>query len=277
MGRVAAAAPLALLALLGCRQPAAPPSQPAQPPVERRAPVPAPPERLRVRVVATYPHDADAFTQGLLWHDGTLYESTGQYGESTVRQVELATGRVLRQAALPRHLFGEGLALVGDRLVQLTWQEGVALIWGLADFAPRGEHRYTGEGWGLCYDGRRLVMSDGSARLTFRDPETFAVTGGVDVTVGGVPADRLNELECVEGAVYANVWRDQEIFRIDPSDGRVTAVIDASGLLTPTERRDADVLNGIAHRAETGTFLITGKLWPKLFEVVLEDVSARDG
>jgi len=277
VGRVAAAAPLALLALLGCRQPAARPSQPAQPAVEHRAPAPAAPERLRARVVVTYPHDTDAYTQGLLWHDGALYESTGQYGESTVRQVELATGRVLRQAELPRHLFGEGLALVGDRLVQLTWQEGVALIWGLADLAPRGEHRYTGEGWGLCYDGRRLVMSDGSRRLTFRDPESFAVTGEVDVTVGGVPTDRLNELECVEGAVYANVWRDQEIFRIDPRDGRVTAVIDASGLLTPAERRDADVLNGIAHRAETGTFLITGKLWPKLFEVVLENVSARDG
>ncbi len=230
-----------------------------------------------MRVVATYPHDTDAYTQGLLWHDGTLYESTGQYGESTVRQVELATGRVLRQAELPREYFGEGLALVGDRLVQLTWQEGVALIWGLADFAPRGEHRYTGEGWGLCYDGRRLVMSDGSARLTFRDPESFAVTGGVDVAVAGVPADRLNELECVEGVVYANVWRDQEIFRIDPDNGRVTAVIDASGLLSAKERLPADVLNGIAYRPETGTFFVTGKLWPKLFEVVFEGGAARGG
>jgi glutaminyl-peptide cyclotransferase len=270
VGRVTAAVPLALLALLGCRQPAAPPAQPAQPAVERRAPAPAAPERLRVRVVATYPHDTGAYTQGLLWHDGTLYESTGQYGESTVRQVELATGRVLRQAELPRQYFGEGLALVGSRLVQLTWQEGVALIWGLADVAPRGEHRYTGEGWGLCYDGRRLVMSDGSARLTFRDPESFAVIGGVDVTLSGVPADRLNELECVEGAVYANVWRDQEIFRIDPGDGRVTAVINASGLISAKERLLADVLNGIAYRPETETFFITGKLWPKLFEVVFE-------
>ncbi|HEX5759102.1 MAG TPA: glutaminyl-peptide cyclotransferase [Thermoanaerobaculia bacterium] len=254
-------APLALLAILCSRAPATP---------RKIEPGPTPPAHLRARIVAVYPHDPQAFTQGLLWHRGALYESTGQYGASSLREVELASGKVLRRADLPRRLFGEGLARVEDRLIQLTWQEGVALVWGAADFARRGELAYTGEGWGLCFDGRRLVMSDGSSRLLFRDPRSFAVVGELDVASGGVPAQRLNELECVAGAIYANVWRSDEILRIDPATGRVTAVVDASGLLARDERRGADVLNGIAHRPETGTFLVTGKYWPKLFEVVFE-------
>jgi glutaminyl-peptide cyclotransferase len=223
-----------------------------------------------VRVVAVYPHDPEAFTQGLVWHQGALYESTGLYGRSTLRRVDLASGAVVRRVDLPPRLFGEGLALVGDRLVQLTWQEGLALVWGVERFERRGERRYQGEGWGLCHDGRRLVMSDGSGRLVFRDPETFAAVGELAVTVGGRPAERLNELECVGSEIWANVWGSGEVLRIDAASGRVTAVADASGLLSPLERAGTDVLNGIAHRPETGTFLLTGKLWPKLFEVAFE-------
>ncbi len=239
------------------------------PPATTASAAPAP-RRLAVRVVAVYPHDPEAFTQGLVWHRGALYESTGLYGSSTLRRVDLATGAVERRVDLPARLFGEGLALVGARLVQLTWQEGLALSWDVERFEPRGERRYQGEGWGLCYDGRRLVMSDGSGRLTFRDPESFAVIGELAVTVDGRPAERLNELECVGGEIWANVWGSGDVLRIDAASGRVTAVADASGLLSPLERAGTDVLNGIAHRPETGTFLLTGKLWPKLFEVAFE-------
>jgi glutaminyl-peptide cyclotransferase len=235
------------------------------------------PERLVPRVVAVYPHDPEAFTQGLVWHEGFLYESTGLYGRSTLRRVDLTTGAVLRSAEVPALLFGEGLARVGDRLIQLTWQEEVALVWGLETLERRGDYRYKGEGWGLCFDGKRLVMSDGSGRLTWRDPKSFAEVGKLAVTVAGRPAERLNELECVEGAVYANVWGSDQILRIDAASGRATAVIEAGDLLTPRERTAADVLNGIAYRAEADTFLLTGKLWPKLFEVVFEAAPRRSG
>lgn len=228
--------------------------------------------RLRVEVVATYPHDPQAFTQGLIERDGVLLESTGLYGGSSVRRVELETGKVLAEAHLPATLFGEGLALVeapgkAGRLVQLTWQEGKALLWDAASFRPEGEHQYQGEGWGLCFDGRRFAMSDGSDLLTFRDADTFATLSRVQVTRDGLPVGSLNELECVGEEIYANRWQFEEIVRVDAVTGRVTATIDASGLLTPAERAGADVLNGIAFRAKTGTFLLTGKLWPKVFEV----------
>ena len=227
-------------------------------------------ERLKVKVLAVHPHDPQAFTQGLVWHDGALYESTGLYGQSSLRKVALATGEVLRIERLPHDLFAEGLALAGDRLVQLTWQEGRALVWSLPGFQTIAEHRYRGEGWGLCSDGRRLVMSDGSDRLTFRAPLSFEETGSVRVTRDGRAVGNLNELECVDGAVWANVWGSDEILRIDPQTGKVTAVVDAAGLLSPAERAAADVLNGIAWVSERRTFLITGKLWPELFEVVFE-------
>lgn len=228
---------------------------------------PAPVEQLRLEIVRVLPHDPGAFTQGLVWNGRTLYESTGLLGRSSLREVELETGRVVRRVALPPHVFGEGLALVEGRLVQLSWQNGLAFVWDAATFEPRGEHRYAGEGWGLCYDGRRLVMSDGSSTLAFRDPATFAETGRLGVTRDGDPVPYLNELECVGGAIYANIWQTDDIVRIDPASGRVTARIDARGLLAPAERAGVDVLNGIAYRPETGTFLVTGKLWPKLFEV----------
>jgi glutamine cyclotransferase len=234
---------------------------------EAVASAPEAPERLKVKVLSVRPHDPEAFTQGLLLHGGMLYESTGLPGKSSLREVDPRTGVVKRQVTVAAEYFAEGLALVDDRLLQLTWKDQRALVYQRGDFKPAGEFRYDGEGWGLCSDGIRLVMSDGSDRLTFRDPQTFAVQGTVNVTLAGKPADQLNELECVDGVVWANVWQTDDILRIDPRDGRVTAVVDASGLLTPEERGKTDVLNGIAWNPETRTFLITGKLWPKMFEV----------
>lgn len=221
---------------------------------------------IRPEVVRTLPHDASAFTQGLVFHEGRLLESTGLRGRSSLRLVVPETGAVERRVDVASDLFGEGLALVGSELVQLTWQERVALRYDL-DFTPRGTFAYEGEGWGLCYDGTRLVMSDGSSRLTFRDPKTFAAIGSVVVTSDGVPLKNLNELECVGSLVYANVWQTDTIVRIEAASGRVLTRVDASGLLSPAEAARADVLNGIAFDAKSGHFFLTGKLWPKLFEV----------
>ncbi|HEY7214555.1 MAG TPA: glutaminyl-peptide cyclotransferase [Thermoanaerobaculia bacterium] len=253
---------LALGSFLLLRPAASPPAPAGPPPMIAR-----PADRLAVKVLSVRPHDAAAYTQGLLLRGGALYESTGLYGSSSLREVNPQTGEVQRNVSIPASYFAEGLALVGERLIQLTWKEQKAFLYKRADFQPMGELRYDGEGWGLCFDGRRLVMSDGSDRLTFRDPQTFAVLGEVHVALDGRPVDQLNELECVEGTVYANVWQTDDIMRIDAISGRVTAVIDASGLLTPAERRRADVLNGIAWDPVKKTFLITGKLWPKMFEV----------
>jgi glutaminyl-peptide cyclotransferase len=228
---------------------------------------PEAPERLKVQVLSTRPHDPEAFTQGLVLDGDTLFESTGLNGKSSLREVNPQTGEVKRKVDVPSEYFAEGLALVDDRLIQLTWQEEKAFVYNRSDFKKVGEFRYDGEGWGLSYDGTRLVMSDGSDRLTFRDPKTFAVQSILSVTLSGQPARELNELECVDGLVYANVWRTDNILRIDPQSGKVTGVIDASGLLTPEEKQKADVLNGIAWNPQTKTFLITGKNWPKMFEV----------
>jgi glutamine cyclotransferase len=223
-------------------------------------------QAVRPEIVAVYPHDRQAFTQGLLVHDGKLYESTGLLGRSTLRRVVTATGTVEKSVRLENHLFGEGLALAGDRFFLLTWQNHVALTYDI-DLNPIGQFDYTGEGWGLCYDGRRLVMSDGSSRLFFRNPTTFAVTGDIEVKTANGPISNLNELECVGSLVYANVWQTELILRIDPTTGDVLDTIDASGLLTAAEAVGTDVLNGIAFDAERSHFFITGKLWPKLFEV----------
>lgn len=275
-----AVGPLAIVAVLGLSfcSPGKGAST-SQSPQPGATPAPAPearkgPERLRVNVVSTRPHDTSSYTQGLVLHEGSLYESAGQYGVSSLRQVDPATGEVRRRVSLPAQYFAEGLARVGDRLIQLTWQEGVAFVYRLSDFEKVGEIPYTGEGWGLCHDGSRLVMSDGSDKLFFRDSETFAPLGQVSVRMDGAPVHQLNELECVDGAVYANVYMTETIVRIDPASGQVTAVIDASGLLGPSDyQAGAEVLNGIAYDPAKKTFLITGKHWPTLFEVELVPAS----
>lgn len=232
------------------------------------APAEAPVERLTVEVRRVLAHDPASFTQGLVMAGGDLYESRGQYGESSLRRLDRRTGELVRELPLAPELFAEGLAAVGDSLVQLTWREGTAIVWDRATFRETGRFAYPGEGWGLCYDGRRLYHSDGSEILTVRDPQSFAVRGRLAVTLNGRPVRGINELECAEGWIYANLLGSDAIVRIEPHGGRVTAVIDASGLLSASERRAADVLNGIAHDAETGVFLLTGKNWPKMFEVV---------
>jgi glutaminyl-peptide cyclotransferase len=186
--------------------------------------------------------------------------------------VDPVTGAIIRAAAPPDDAYGEGLALVDDELVQLSWKEGLAFRWDLETFDLRGTYAYDGEGWGLCDDGERLVMSDGSATLTFRDRHTFEVLGTVAITLEGVPISRLNELECVGGEVWANVWETDAIVRIDPATGRVTGLLDTTGIIEPHPAL-ADpgaVLNGIAHDPVAGTFLITGKRWPTLFAIGLE-------
>ena len=242
--------------------------------IELRGEAP-PPERMTIRVIDRYPHQRDAFTQGLLWHEGYLYESTGLRGESTLRKVDLETGEVLLSRSLEERLFAEGLARVGDLLYQLTWEEEECHVWTVDGFEHRRTLAYDGEGWGLCHDGEHLVMSDGSSRLTFRDPASFRVRRVVRVRDRGRPVSRLNELECVDGVIWANVWREDRILRIDPADGRVTGVVDASGLLGDEEDWDTDVLNGIAWIPEREHFVLTGKRWPRLFEV--EFVAAGEG
>lgn len=227
------------------------------------------PEALRVNVLATHPHDPDAFIQGLQMIDGQLYEGTGLEGHSQLRRIQLPTWSVEQHVDLPSDVFGEGIAVVGERIFEITWRDGIAYVWNRADFAPIRQFHYEGEGWGLCYDGTHLVMSDGSDQLFFRDPDTFEVVRSVHVRRAGHEVDQLNELECVDGVVYANIWQTDRIARIDPTSGRVTGWIDASGLLTEEERYDADVLNGITWLPDTHRFLITGKLWPRSFEVEL--------
>jgi glutaminyl-peptide cyclotransferase len=226
-----------------------------------------PVDDLKARVLRTLAHDRNAFTQGLVYHEGKLYESTGLVGRSSLRRVDLDTGRVEQSVPVEAPFFGEGLARVGGELVQLTWQNGKAFVWDMSGLNKLKEFDYQGEGWGLCHDGKRLVMSDGSDKLTFRDAGNFAVTGSVNVTRGGQPVRHLNELECVDKVVYANIWGSDNIARIDPGTGEVTGWIDAGGLLSRTEIMGTDVLNGIAHMPDKNTFLITGKLWPRLFEV----------
>ena len=260
-------AALLLLAVAHSSLAMASPTMAPSPVVAAPAAHPVAPQRLRVDVVNVYPHDPGAFTQGLLLHDGALLESTGLEGRSSLREVELPTGHVARRLDLSPTYFGEGLALVGNRLIQLTWKNRVAFVYDLASFKQLGQLSYDGDGWGLCFDGQRLVRSDGTDRLYFHDPQTLARLGSVAVTLNGQPLRQLNELECVEGVVYANVWTTDSIVRIDPRTGIVTGVVDAAGLLTPAERSRADILNGIAWDPAKGTFYITGKLWPKLFEV----------
>jgi glutamine cyclotransferase len=220
-------------------------------------------------VVATFPHDPQAFTQGLVFDNGLLYEGTGLNGRSSLRRVDLETGEVLQQVDLASQYFGEGITVFGEKLYQLTWQSQKGFVYDKTTFALREEFAYPTEGWGITHDGQRLIMSDGTNRLRFWEPETLEETGFVDVFDGGSPIARLNELEYIAGEVFANIWQTDRIARIDPESGRVTAWIDLSGLLSPQERAVADVLNGIAYLADEDRLFVTGKLWPKLFEIRL--------
>jgi len=219
-------------------------------------------------VVAVYPHDPQAYCQGLEFADGVLYESTGQYGQSTLRKVDLATGDVLASYALDERLFGEGLSVLGERIFQLTWRRGIGLIYDRRTLAPQARFGYRGEGWGLANDGKHLIMSDGTPVLRFLDPESFEVVATRQVTDKGRPVDHLNELEYIEGEIFANIWFSDRIARISPRTGNVLGWIDLAGLLAPGERPSGDaVLNGIAYDAEGQRLFVTGKNWPKLFEI----------
>ncbi|MBX3707715.1 MAG: glutaminyl-peptide cyclotransferase [Pseudomonadales bacterium] len=227
------------------------------------------PLRYDYTVLNVYPHDPRAFTQGLLYRAGHLYESTGRYGESELRRVSLETGRVVKRRRLGRRYFGEGLTAMDDRLVQLTWRNGVAFVRDAGSLALLERFEYPGEGWGLAHDGRRLIMSDGSAVLRFLNPAGLVELDRVTVRDRGRPLVGLNELEMVDDLLYANVWQTDEIVMIDLASGRVTGRADLSGLLTPAERAETDVLNGIAWDADDRRLFVTGKLWPKLFEISL--------
>jgi len=242
---------------------------PAQPPASA-APV------FGYRVVNTYPHDRDAFTQGLVYvGDDTFYEGTGLEGRSSLREVSLADGAVRRSVRLGDQFFGEGVAVVGDYIFQLTWRNGVGFIYDRASFEQVGTFTLPTEGWGLTFDGQRLILSDGSDTLYFVDPEAtrtsgaLAITGQIAVRDAGEPVYGLNELEMVGGELLANMWQTDRIARIDPTSGQVTGWIDLSGLLSPADSSGADVLNGIAYDAAGDRLFVTGKLWPMLFEIEL--------
>jgi glutamine cyclotransferase len=257
-------APLALLLSLPATASAAPAPQAAPAAAEARPPVVVP------TVVARFPHDREAFTEGLIWHGGALYESVGLEGRSDVRRVELATGKVVKRAVIPPAQFGEGLAAWKDQLVSLTWHDGIAHRWAAATLRPLGTARYSGEGWGLTSDRTALIRSDGSATLTFHDPVTLAVKRTLKVTYMGQPVDQLNELEWVEGTILANVWHQPMIVRIDPASGRVTQVIDLRAIVAEVGARDPEaVANGIAWDAAERRLFVTGKRWPTLFEIRL--------
>jgi glutaminyl-peptide cyclotransferase len=221
-------------------------------------------------VLNVYPHDPGAFTQGLVYYEGVLYEGTGLWGSSSLRKVALETGEVLQIHNLASEYFGEGIALVGDRIWQLTWQAQTAFLYDRETFQQLDTVSYPTQGWGLTYDGTRLIMSDGTANLYFRDPETFQLLGQVEVHDDQGPVVMLNELEYIDGQVYANIWQTDRIAIIDPDSGQVSAWIDLAGLLQPEDyEQPVDVLNGIAYDAANDRLFVTGKLWPKLFEIEL--------
>jgi glutamine cyclotransferase len=232
---------------------------------------PAPAQAQTYRIVNVYPHDPQAFTQGLIFRGGFLFESTGHRGRSTVRKVQLETGEVIAQNRLDSQYFGEGLTDSRGRLIQLTWQAGRAFVYDPATLQLQRTFDYRGEGWGLTATDDHLIMSDGSTQLRFFDPDTFAEVRGVVVRDAGRPVADLNELEAVKGEVYANVWHSDRVARIDPASGAVRGWIDLSGLLAAGEVSDPEaVLNGIAYDQAGDRLFVTGKLWPKLFEIRVE-------
>jgi glutamine cyclotransferase len=257
---------LVLLAVAACAEvPASTPQAPAEALAES-----AGPERYTYRIVATYPHDRRAFTQGLFVLEGELYESTGQVGQSTIRRVRIEDGRVLQSVHIPRDQFGEGIVNWGDEIINISWQDGIGYRWDRRTFRRLGEWRYTGEGWGLTQNGRDIIMSDGTPELRFLDPDTLQERRRLTVTLNGQPLANLNELEWVEGEVFANVWMTPAIVRIDPTTGRVTGIVDLSALAAENGGSDSDnVLNGIAYDAAGDRLFLTGKNWPRLYEIDL--------
>ncbi len=227
-------------------------------------------------LVRTYPHDPGAFTQGLQYvtegsgnGSAILYEGTGLNGRSSIRKVKLETGEILQRRDLAAEHFGEGIVVWQSQIIQLTWQSGLAFVYDRASFAPKQTFRYRGEGWGLTHDGTNLIMSDGTDELRVLNPATFAERRRIKVTAVGEPVARLNELEYVKGEIFANVWQTDYVARINPATGKVVAWIDLRGLLTPRERQTTDVLNGIAYDAARDRLFVTGKLWPRIFEITL--------
>ena len=220
------------------------------------------------QVVHTYPHDPNAFTEGLFYKDGFLYESTGLEGRSSIRKVKLQTGEIVQQRAISPAYFGEGIVFWRNRLIELTWRSQIGFIYDLATFAPKATFRYPGEGWALTRDDRRLIMSDGTSDLRFLDPETLTETGRLHVTADGAPVADLNELEEVKGEIYANIWQTSRIACIDPKTGKVLKWIELGPLVEANQNGNADaVLNGIAYDAKTDRLFVTGKLWPTVYEI----------
>jgi glutaminyl-peptide cyclotransferase len=243
-------------------------------PAQRSVP---PPRSFGYTVVRSYPHDRQAFTQGLIYRDGVFYEGTGLNGRSSIRKVKVETGEVLQIHALPADLFGEGITELHGQLYQLTYQSELGFVYDLASFRRIRTFQYKGEGWGLTQDGTRLIMSDGSPQLRFIDPATLKETGRITVRDPSGPVANLNELEFMKGEILANVWQTERIARISPKDGRVTGWIDLSGLLPGSERASADVLNGIAYDAAGDRLFVTGKLWPRVFQITLVPRGAASG
>lgn len=220
------------------------------------------------KIIHVYPHDRTAFTQGLEYRGGFLYEGTGLYGQSTLRKEDLATGKVLKELALAPQLFGEGITVLNEHIVQLTWQSHIGFVYDQSTFRLLKNFSYPGEGWGLANDGRTIYMSDGTAQIRYLDPATLQELKRITVHDGDTPIENLNELEWVRGELYANVWQTNRIARIDPKNGTVVGWIDLSGLLTQEELESGvDVLNGIAYDSAKDRLFVTGKLWPKLFQI----------
>ena len=222
------------------------------------------------KVVNTYPHDRSAFTEGLVFEDGLLYEGTGLCGYSTLRRVKLETGEILQICELPPQFFGEGVTIYGNKIIQLTWQSHIGFVYDKYSLKLLQEFDYPDEGWGITHDGKHLIMSDGTSTLHFLDPETFEEISQIEVSANNIPITRINELEYIQGEIYANIWQTERIARIDPLTGHVVGWIDLKGILSPKDDSETfDVLNGIAYDVKKNRLFVTGKFWPKLFEIEL--------
>jgi glutamine cyclotransferase len=222
-------------------------------------------------VVNSWPHDCQAFSQGLVFYNGFLFESTGQYGSSSLRKVDLSTGKILEKIKVPKEYFAEGIAVFQGKIYQLTWESHKGFVYDLESFEREGEFSYDGEGWGLTHDGHSLIMSDGTNRIRFLDPTNFHVERKISVYDNSLPLNELNELEYIKGEIYANIWKTNRIVRIDPNSGKITGWIDLTGLLTSKDGcEETDVLNGIAYDEGGDRLFVTGKLWPKIFEIRLK-------